>query len=205
MGAGLEEVRKYRNQIFGIFFLSLIVFTQGANPEDLRFGIVLIGMFVRLWAAGYLIKRQRLTTWGPYGYVRNPLYVGTFLIGLGLCIVQRSLLFLAIYLAVFAFVYHFQIKHEEETLEEKFGEDYREYCRHVPRFFPRVTPYRGSEGGVEEGFKLSYVWKNKGIETVAQVVAVFLVLDLKEDVFIPFLQQGEPLRELLVNYLRHFV
>jgi len=201
----LKEVRLYRNKFFGIFFISLIVLTSGQQPEDLTFGIVLLGMFIRVWAAGYLIKRKQLTTWGPYSYTRNPLYLGTFVIGIGLCIVQRSILFLIIYAALFIFVYYFQIQHEEATLGEKFGEDFREYCRNVPRFFPRLTPYSKTGSDKTRRFSLSYMWKNKGGETIGQVVGVFLVLDIKEYIILPFLFNKESLGQLIVNYFRHFM
>jgi disulfide bond formation protein DsbB len=162
-------------------------------------------MFIRVWAAGYLIKRKQLTTWGPYSYTRNPLYLGTFVIGIGLCIVQRSILFLIIYAALFIFVYYFQIQHEEETLEEKFGEDFREYCRNVPRFFPRLTPYRTSGLDKSRRFSLSYMWKNKGGETIGQVIGVFLVLDIKEYIILPFLFNKENLGQLIVHYFKHFI
>src|SRR6476661_4738649 len=48
-------------------------------------GIVLcfVGASLRYWASGYLRKDSRPAVGGPYAYVRNPLYLGTYLMALG--------------------------------------------------------------------------------------------------------------------------
>ena len=58
--------------------------------------IVLVGIALRFWAAGYIksrgeyeVQADRLVTAGPYAFVRNPLYSGNFLIGLGFCVVAN--------------------------------------------------------------------------------------------------------------------
>ena len=55
--------------------------------------IILFGEAIRIIAAGTLIKAKELTTHGIYGYIRNPLYLGSFVLGLGAVIVSRSLIF----------------------------------------------------------------------------------------------------------------
>lgn len=45
--------------------------------------IMLAGLLLRAWSAGYLAKNQRLATGGPYSYTRNPLYLGSAVMGLG--------------------------------------------------------------------------------------------------------------------------
>jgi protein-S-isoprenylcysteine O-methyltransferase Ste14 len=44
---------------------------------------VFFGCALRFWAAGYLFKGKRVAVGGPYAYVRNPLYLGSFILGLG--------------------------------------------------------------------------------------------------------------------------
>src|SRR5471030_1298432 len=46
---------------------------------------VVLGCALRSWAAGYLFKGKRVAVGGPYAYVRNPLYLGSFILGLGFC------------------------------------------------------------------------------------------------------------------------
>ena len=49
-----------------------------------------LGLLLRAWAAGCLAKNQRLATGGPYAFTRNPLYIGTLLVALGLTIAARN-------------------------------------------------------------------------------------------------------------------
>jgi protein-S-isoprenylcysteine O-methyltransferase Ste14 len=107
--------------------------------------ISIFGLLLRAWAAGHIRKNSALATSGPYAYTRNPLYAGSFLLGLGFTIgsgrwilaVVFALLFLGIYLPV--------MRVESGTLAQLFGADYQRYAASVPLFFPRFTPYRDSK------------------------------------------------------------
>ena len=46
-------------------------------------GIAAIGVFIRAWASGHIRKAETLAVSGPYAYTRNPLYVGSFIMGVG--------------------------------------------------------------------------------------------------------------------------
>ncbi len=102
---------------------------------------ILAGLLVRCWAAGYIKKIRVLTTSGPYSFVRNPLYVGNFLMGLGFCLFVRDLMLSLIYVVLFAFFYIGTMKKEEALLTDLFGEDYINYKKNVPAFIPRILPY----------------------------------------------------------------
>src|SRR5206468_95902 len=85
--------------------------------------LVLLGCALRSWAAGYLFKGKRVAVGGPYAFTRNPLYVGSFLIGLGFCAVlwRRPLppsiaILWAAYLLGFGVVYPLKAKAEEKEL-----------------------------------------------------------------------------------------
>jgi len=45
--------------------------------------LVVLGEALRTWAAGHLLKDERLTVGGPYAFVRDPLYLGSLLSALG--------------------------------------------------------------------------------------------------------------------------
>jgi len=99
--------------------------------------VALVGVLIRALASGHVKKNEELTTSGPYGYTRNPLYLGSIIIAIGFAVAARNVwigvvlvvLFLAIYLPV--------IRSEEEFLRGKFS-NFDEYVRTVPRLLPRL-------------------------------------------------------------------
>jgi len=122
------------------------------------FGAFLVGLAasVRTWAAGYLcsdavhdasLHTERLVVDGPYTYVRNPLYLGTLLMTVGLGFLA-SRLGLAILAGGAAVRILRLIGREEAGLAERQGEAFREYCRRVPRLLPALQP-RVPASGVE--------------------------------------------------------
>jgi protein-S-isoprenylcysteine O-methyltransferase Ste14 len=102
--------------------------------------IAFIGLGVRAWASGHIMKNDRLATSGPYAHTRNPLYLGSFLIAAGFAIAAHwSLLLLVI--AFFVLVYGPTMERERANIRGRFPAAYDEYERNVPRFFPRLTPW----------------------------------------------------------------
>ncbi len=81
---------------------------------------------------------------GPYAYVRNPMYIGGFIliIGFGLYHTSVSILIFAIILSV---IFHFFVLFvEEPILGTKFGRSYLEYRKNVNRWIPKLSRYSGS-------------------------------------------------------------
>lgn len=117
------------------------------TPATLAAGAALAvaGIAVRAWAAGTIVKNAVLTTTGPYAHTRNPLYVGSFLLGLGLAVAGARVSVLVAYLIAYAVVYGRAMRLEAARLERDFGEAYRTYARNVPMFIPRLRPYRPDE------------------------------------------------------------
>jgi len=127
-------------------YLLIVLLIWLATPVLLWFVvgllIVVAGEAVRVWAAGHLYKNERVITSGPYAYVKNPLYLGTFLIMVGFCVMASSYLFLVVGLVVFVAYYApFKQRRESGRLHERFGESWARYDREVPAYLPRFTPY----------------------------------------------------------------
>ncbi|MDE3188719.1 MAG: isoprenylcysteine carboxylmethyltransferase family protein [Acidobacteriota bacterium] len=103
--------------------------------------LVLPGLWLRGYAAGYVKKNRELTQTGPYAHTRNPLYLGSMLMAAGFAVALRSWP-VALVLAVgFLLIYVPVIASEERFLRATFP-DFDAYCRRVPRLIPRLTAAR---------------------------------------------------------------
>jgi len=101
--------------------------------------LVLPGLWLRGYAAGYVKKNRELTMTGPYAHTRNPLYLGSMLMAVGFALALLSWP-VAVALAVgFAVIYVPVIASEERFLRTTFR-GFDAYCRQVPRLIPRLTP-----------------------------------------------------------------
>jgi hypothetical protein len=103
--------------------------------------IAVIGLSIRAWAAGHLKKNQELTTSGPYAYTRNPLYLGTFLLGAGVAAGGGTLWFVALFAGLYLLIYVTVMMAEADHMRTLFSEEYEQYSKQVPLFVPRFTPY----------------------------------------------------------------
>jgi protein-S-isoprenylcysteine O-methyltransferase Ste14 len=106
--------------------------------------IVGAGELLRLSAVRHIgaISRTRsdrlgpLVATGPFGWVRNPLYVGNLLLWIGFTVSAHLLWLLAPIVALLLFEYHAIVRWEETLLESRLGEVYRAYMARVPRWIP---------------------------------------------------------------------
>ena len=104
--------------------------------------VALPGLALRAWASGHLKKNEALATTGPYAYTRNPLYLGSFLIGLGFTIAAGRIFLSLIFVIMILGIYLPVMRVESQTLAELFGKKYSRYAAEVPLFWPRLSPYR---------------------------------------------------------------
>jgi protein-S-isoprenylcysteine O-methyltransferase Ste14 len=143
-------------------------------------GLAALGLLIRAMSAGFIHKEKELTTSGPYAYTRNPLYLGTFFLGLGVTVAGGRWIFVLAFLLFFALVYTRTIRGEARLLEELFGDTYRHYAERVPLFVPRLTPYReAGEAGGEPAFSVARWKRNREYEALLGAVAGFAFLALR--------------------------
>lgn len=119
------------------------------------FLIALTGAAMRMVAVGFAkpftsgrenyLKAESLNTSGLYSIVRNPLYVGNFLVYNGVLVAYASPAALVFFNAFFVVNYHFIVLAEENYLGRQFGDAYREYRKTVPKFIPRFSLYRRND------------------------------------------------------------
>ena len=108
----------------GFVFAVLYFWLARPTWRSIALGAIAIapGLLIRALASGHVRKNEALATSGPYAYTRNPLYLGSLLIGIGFAVAARSwwvglalvVMFFAIYLPV--------IRDEESFLRQKFPE-----------------------------------------------------------------------------------
>src|SRR5712691_2662849 len=128
----------------GFACAALFFLLAQARPLTIIVGglVALPGLALRAWATGHLRKNYALATTGPYAYTRNPLYLGSFVMGLGFTIAAGKLILGLVFAVLFLGIYVPVMRVEAKTLEELFGQDYRRYASAVPLFLPRVSAYR---------------------------------------------------------------
>ncbi len=150
----LQRMRVPLGFLFGIIFL---IFAR-PEPVALTIGgiIALGGLLIRAWASGHIRKNQNLAVSGPYAYTRNPLYLGSFFLGLGFAIASGvwwiGIVFAILYLGIYFPV----MRVESEDLTRLFGEDYKHYAAKVPLFFPLPTDYKASAEKFDMALYLRY-------------------------------------------------
>ena len=128
----------------GLVLAPLLIIAAKPTPRALLIGTVVavIGLLVRAWASGYLRKNMELTTSGPYAHTRNPLYLGTFIMGGGIAVASGTWWFAIIYVMLYLLIYVPVMIAEAETLQQLFADRYPDYSSKVPLFLPRVTAYQ---------------------------------------------------------------
>ena len=119
--------------------------------------VALPGLALRAWASGHLRKNEALAVTGPYAYTRNPLYLGSFLLGLGFTIAAGQVWLVIIFVVMILGIYLPVMRVESGTLAGLFGKKYQRYAKEVPLFLPRLSPYsRATAGKFERSLYLRY-------------------------------------------------
>ena len=179
-----------------VYPLAIWLFATASTSEpSLRVGavVILLGEALRLWANGYVghvkvnraqrgnpaAKTGRLITGGPYAFVRNPLYVGTFLIVMGFCVAMRSPVAALAALVCFVILYSEKTKREESLIQDEWGAEYAAYRAAVPRWLPRRRRYPRRQG--------QWAWEgiaaSKELKTVVWVAVGLLAVYFREEIF----------------------
>lgn len=145
-----QRIRVPLGFAFGAAFLWFA--PRYTTPDRLVLGgiIAFVGVLIRAWATGHIVKNAVLTTTGPYAHTRNPLYLGSFLLALGFALASHWVAVVLV-IAFWIAVYGPTITRERDFLRGLYGEAYREYEANVPAFLPRVTAWSGPPGADRSG------------------------------------------------------
>jgi len=154
----------------------ILLFLAKPTGKSLICGIpfVIVGEVIRLWASGYLTKLSAIVTAGPFALCRNPIYIGTFFISLGYCVISNRLDLLIIGMLLFWLFHGGAIVYEERLLRAKFGQEYEDYCESVPRLIPRLRRKPGSGS-----FSIQQIIYNNEFRGAASTLLMMGLLVLK--------------------------
>jgi len=140
--------------------------------------LIAAGQAIRFWAAGHLDKNIRLARGGPYRIVRHPLYMGSFLMGLGLAVaVDDPVVWAAVYLLLFLGFFVPAIHVEELRLQSIFGAEYQDLMVDVPGLVPRLwrRPWSPAAAGDQPRFSWNRVLGNYELRSAAAMAALIAV------------------------------
>lgn len=166
----------------GFFCAALFCLVSRPTLRYMAWGLPLViaGLALRIWSAGHIRKGREITQSGPYAFTRNPLYLGSFLIGLGFAVQSGIWLLIPVFAFVFLSIYLPVMRQEERELESGHGGAYVGYRRRVPLFVPVRWPRSRSQ----VRFSWELAWRNR--EYNAPVGALLAELFLLFKVFYPF-------------------
>ena len=158
---------------------------RAPRPEAIAWSLALVlpGLWLRGYAAGYVKKNRELTTTGPYARTRNPLYLGSMLMAAGFALALLSWPVGLALAAGFAVIYVPVIASEERFLRVTFP-GFGAYCRQVPRLIPRLTPaFQTVDQAGSGAFSLALYLRHREYNAVIGVALLYLSLLFLRPVF----------------------
>lgn len=147
----IRELRYHEfSRQFGAVIL-ILLYALVAQPTVLLTAvglpIAILGMLVRLYASGFIVKNKELATHGPYALVRHPLYTGNILLLLGFSVSSGLWWCLLLTLVFFWFYYPTAIEYEDRKLRRIFKSHWDEWAKHVPALVPALGNAARMRGG----------------------------------------------------------
>lgn len=143
--------------------------------------LIVVGEGMRIWAVGIVgaatrsssVNAKRLVESGPYAIIRNPIYMGNFLVVVGLACLAQSWAAVMACAFYFLVVYRRIIYAEERFLLASFGACYEAFCRRVPRLLPTM---RWSWEHLRAPFSLREL--RKEYQTITGIVVAAIIIHL---------------------------
>ena len=145
----IREMRYHEFSRQAIGILLIAVFCVLAKPMPALFWagavVAIVGILVRVWASGFVVKNKELSTTGPYGLVRHPLYTGNILMLIGYCLVNGQWWSWVVGAFFLWFWYPPAISYEDKKLHKIFGDPWLEWSSRTPALIPRTLSPGSSE------------------------------------------------------------
>lgn len=158
-------------------FAFSVVYIWLAHPRWLTLGIgaaiAFLGIAIRAFASGHVKKNAELTTTGPYAYTRNPLYLGSIVLGAGFAVAAWNWIVALGMAAIFVVIYIPVIRGEEAFLRQTFP-GFDDYALRVPRLIPRFTA-----AGERGAFSSQLYWKHREYNALLGTAVMLAALIVK--------------------------
>lgn len=157
----------------GFVFAALYFWLASPTWSSIIAGAVIaaIGVWIRAMASGHVKKNEELTTTGLYAYTRNPLYLGSIVIGSGFAVAALRWEIVLLLVLMFVAIYVPVIRGEEQFLSGRFPE-FAEYSVRVPRLVPRFSARGNPGGGFSRKLYLQHREYNATIGAVLMLAAL---------------------------------
>jgi protein-S-isoprenylcysteine O-methyltransferase Ste14 len=168
-----------------LFLRRDIIGSWDTVAEIFGIALILLGQLIRVSARGYKSEHSQngnvLIKGGPYSLVRNPMYLGIFLIGLGVVLMLFQWWVVVIFVLFFIIRYILLIFQEEKKLKASFPESYAVYCKEVPH---RMRPSLNAllERDICEYIPLRLKWIQKEIGAIIAVLFLVLLVESWDDI-----------------------
>jgi protein-S-isoprenylcysteine O-methyltransferase Ste14 len=174
-----------------IVFAGIYTYTQTAinsaqeattknTVEIIAFIVCLIGLLIRMIAVGYSASHtsgrnttagqiaETVNTTGLYATCRHPLYLGNFLMWLGIALFTQNFWFIVAFIMLFWLYYERIMYAEEEFLRQKYDQQYLQWAKQTPAFIPNIAKWQTPK----HPFNLTKVIKQEK----AGILNLFLVI-----------------------------
>lgn len=146
--------------------------------------VALLGLSIRAWAAGHIRKNAVLAVSGPYAHTRNPLYLGSFLLGLGFTIAAANVWLILLFAALFLGVYLPVMRIEARDVATLFPAEYEVYADNVPLFLPRAMAWQiVDENKTANNFDFKLYLKYREYQAALGLLAALSLLFVKAAYF----------------------
>jgi protein-S-isoprenylcysteine O-methyltransferase Ste14 len=179
--SGIEWSKTARRIRVPLGFVFAVLYFWLARPtwRFIALGAIVIvpGLLIRALASGHVRKNEALATSGPYAYTRNPLYLGSLLIGVGFAVAARSW-WVGVALVVMFFAIYVPVIRDEEAFLRRTFPEFEEYARRVPRMFPRLA-MRSPQDNASAGFSMDLYWKHREYNALLGALAMLAALFIK--------------------------
>ena len=187
---------KYRGQLpIALFLIAIPIISETSYYNKIDSSVIIIiqysaiiisiiGLFLRYYTIGTtptgtsgknrdIQIAKKLNTTGIYSLVRNPLYLGNYIIWLGITIYSLSYILIIVASLFFLFIYEKIILVEENFLSNEYPEKYPTFMNNTPVFFPNFKNYEKSK----IKFSIKKILRQEYSSTLSTIIS-FLYIDI---------------------------